>query len=245
MPGLRASAPSSMRRPSGDHGVSAGAEMVERGEHLLPLGLQGVDAQVERRPARHRGRFRRAILAEHLRQIGIEPIRIVAGDRRRRILCGARGERGTLGIGQWFGREPAAVAERTDRLGIHAALDLEHAEHPRARSVVLHHPGARRAPAQHVPDQACDRRAIAGAGKAMRRAPFLQRVRRGAALGFNVVDHFDRGGQTGSRRHCKLSVGDAAIRSEAGSSMRNRATSQAARARRRTRRWNAGAARSS
>ena len=72
-----------------------------------------------------------------------------------------------------------------------------------ARRVVVHDPGARGAPAQHVPDQAGDRGAIAGAGKAMRGAPLLQRLRRRNALGVDGVDQFDGGGQPGSGSHSK------------------------------------------
>ena len=82
MPGLRASAPSSMRSPIGDHGVGVVPRCASRCQHLLALCLQRVDAQIERRAARHRGRLRDAVVAEHLRQIAVEPFRIIAGDMR-------------------------------------------------------------------------------------------------------------------------------------------------------------------
>ncbi len=85
------------------------AEMGERGQHLFALGFQGVDAQVERRPARHCGCLRDAVIAEHLRQISIEPFRVIAGDVRGSILRRTRGERGALALAQRFGRKPAAV----------------------------------------------------------------------------------------------------------------------------------------
>ena len=88
-----------------------------------------------------------------------------------------------------------------DRLGVHAALEPEHAEHARARRVGVHQPGARRPPPQHVPDQACNRRAVARAGIAVRGAPLLQRLRRGNALRVDGLDQFDGCGQPGSGGH--------------------------------------------
>ena len=69
------------------------AEMPERGQHLFALGLQRVDAQIERRAARHRGGFRHTVVAEHRGQRRIQPFRIVAGNVRRRAVKGARCER--------------------------------------------------------------------------------------------------------------------------------------------------------
>ena len=128
--------------------------MGERGEHLLTLGLQGVDAQIERGAARHRGGLRHAVVAEHLRQIGIEPFGVIAGDMGRRILERARTQRGALGVGQRRRRKAAAVAESRDRVGIELALEPEHAERAGPRRVRVHDPGAGGAAAQHVPDQA-------------------------------------------------------------------------------------------
>ncbi len=93
-----------------------------------------------------------------------------------------------------------------DGLGIHAALELEHAEHAGARRIGVHQPGARGAPPQHVPQQAGDRGAVAGAGIAVRGAPLLQRLRRGNALGVDGLDQFDGCGQPGSGSHSGLSV---------------------------------------
>ena len=91
-----------MRRPIGDHGVGERAEMAERGENFFALGLERIDAQVERRPARHRGRFGDAIIAEHGRQRRIQPFGIIAGNVRRRGIERPRGERGSLGFTQRF-----------------------------------------------------------------------------------------------------------------------------------------------
>ena len=195
-----------MRRPIGDHGVGLAPRCGERGQHLLALGFQGVDAQIERRPARHRGRLGDAVIAEHLRQIAIEPFRIIAGDVRRRIVERSRGQRGALALAQRLRREPAAVAQRGDGVDIHAALELQHAQHARPRRIVVHDPGARGAPPQHVPDQAGDRGAVAGAGIAVRGAPLLQRLRRRNALGVDGIDQFDGRGEPRCGSHSRLSV---------------------------------------
>jgi len=158
-------------------------------------------AEVERRATRHRGRLGDAVVAEHLSQIWIEPFRVVAGDMRRGLLQRALRERGALALAQRFRREPAAVAQRGDGVGVHAAFELQHAEHACPRRVRVHDPGARGAPAQHVPDQPGDRRAVAGAGVAVRGAPFLQRLRRRDALGVDGIDQFDGRGEPSSRSH--------------------------------------------
>jgi len=46
-----------------------------------------------------------------------------------------------------------------------------------------------------------DRRPVAGSGEAVPQAPVLERVRRRAAAGVDVVQDLDRGGQAGGGRH--------------------------------------------
>ena len=195
-----------MRRPIGDHGVGVRAEMRQPRQHLFAIGLQRVDAQIERRAARHRGRLGHAVVAEHLCQRRVQPFRIIAGDVRRRIVEGARGQRRAFGLAQRLRRKSFAVAQIGDSLGRHAALEPEHAEHARPRRIGVHQPGAGCAPPQHVPDQACNRGAVARAGIAVRGAPLLQRFRRRNALRVDGLDQFDGGGQPGGGSHSKLSV---------------------------------------
>jgi hypothetical protein len=111
-----------------------------------------------------------------------------------------------LGFAQGSLRKTTAVTEDRDGLDAHAALELEHAERPGPRRLVIHDPGAGGVPAQHIPDQARDRRPIAGTGKAMRRAPLLQRLRRRGALRLDGLDDFNRRGQARLRCHARLSV---------------------------------------
>ena len=228
MPGLRASAPSSMRRPIGDHGVGCAPRCDSRGRTFSRLAFSVL--------TRRSSGARLAIaVASATRsspntfcQMRVQPFRIIAGNVRRCIVEGARGQRRALGLAQRLRRKSFAVAQIGDRLGRHAALEPEHAEHARARRVGVHQPGARRPPPQHVPDQACNRGAVARAGIAMRGAPLLQRLCRGNALRVDGLDQFDGGGQPGSGSHSKLS------RSEAAASARSRSTSPAPPARRQT-----------
>src|SRR5665213_49564 len=204
-----------------------GAEMRGGSQHLFAFGLQGIDAQIERRAAGHRGRLGHAFIAEHLREVAVEPFRVIAGDMRRRIGQRPRRQCCALAVAQGRRRKPAAVAERGDCLDIHAALELEHAERARARGVGVHDPGAGGAAAQHVPDQAGDRGAVARAGIAVRGAPFLQRFRRRDALGVDGLDQFDSGGEPRGGCHSKLSL-ENGVRSAAGSAARSTATSRTA-----------------
>ena len=167
------------------------AEVRQRRQHLLALGFQGVDPQVERRAARHRGRLGHSVIAKYLRQIWLEPRGVIAPDMRRSLLKRARGERLAFDLRQWLRRKTAAVAQGGDGIGVHPALQLEHPEEARPRRVVLHKPGARGTPAEHIPDQTGNCGAIARAGKSMRGAPLLQRLRRRNALGVDGIDQFN------------------------------------------------------
>ncbi len=118
-----------MRRPIGDHGVGCAPRWASDGSIFSRVGLQRVDAQIERRPARHRGRLRDAVVAEHLRQMAVEPFRIIAGDVRRRLASEREVSAARSAVGQRLRREAAAVAQGGDRIGIDAALELEHAQH--------------------------------------------------------------------------------------------------------------------
>ena len=94
-----------------------------------------------------------------------------------------------------------ALRRRASSAWIMGALALEHAEQNSARRVGAHQVGARRAPAQRVVNEPGDGGAVAGAGKAMRKAPALERVRRRAALTLKISENFDGGGKPRSRRH--------------------------------------------
>ena len=177
--------------------------MRQRRQHLFALGFQRIDAQIERRPARHRGRLGDAVIAEYLREIGIEPFRVIARNRRGSLRQRPLAERATLVRRQRLRRKTAAVAQRGDRLDIEVTLKLQHAQRPRPRRIGLHDPGARGVATQHVPDQTGDRGSIAGAGIAVRGAPLLQRLGRRDALRVDGLDQFDGRGEPGSGGHSR------------------------------------------
>ena len=177
------------------------AEMPQRGQHLLAFGLQRIDAQVERRAARHRRGFRRTVIAEDLCKMGIEPFRIIPGDMRGRIRDAARGQRRAFGVGKRFGREAAAVAQRRNRIDVQPPFQSQHSEQTRAGRVVVHDPGAGGLTAQHIIDQPRNRGAVAGAGETVRGAPFLQRFRGRHPLAVDSLDHFNGGGEPRGWRH--------------------------------------------
>ena len=84
--------------------------MFELGQDLFALGLERIDAQIERRPARKRGAFGGAVVAERTRELRIEPFGIIAADMRRRFREAVAGECRPLGFRQWCGREARAAA---------------------------------------------------------------------------------------------------------------------------------------
>ena len=99
-----------------------------------------------------------------------------------------------------------AVGEPRNRRGIEPALEAEHAEHRCARPIIAHDVRARRAPAQRIVNEAGDRRAVAGAGEAVRKAPVLERIGRRTAPRLDVGQHLDRGGKTRAGRHPRPSM---------------------------------------
>ena len=173
----------------------------ERGGGLVAVGLERIDAQIERSAARQRRAFGGALFAEHLGEIRVEPFRIVAGDPRRGICQIGGGEPRPLAFAQGRRRKTSAVGERPDRIGIELALEPQHAERDRARAPLAHDVRARGAPAQRVVDQPRDRRPVAGAGEAMREPPILERVARRAPPRLDIGDDLDGGGKAGARCH--------------------------------------------
>ena len=76
------------RRPS----RRLGMQMRELRQHLFALGLERIDAQVERRAARERGALGGAVFAEDARKMRIEPVGIIAENMRRRACEPVAGE---------------------------------------------------------------------------------------------------------------------------------------------------------
>ncbi len=164
-------------------------------QHVLARAEKRIDPHIERRAAGERGAFRGAFVTEDPRQIGIEPFRIVARDMGRR--AGERAaKRRRLRCRQRRGRVARAVAQRRDRRDIEPALAMQHADQHRARARLAHEPGGRRFAAQRVVDQAGNRGAVAGAGKAMRQAPILERIGRRPPPRFDIGKNLDGCGKT-------------------------------------------------
>src|SRR5262249_28148264 len=136
--------------------------MRERLRHRIALALERVDPQVERRPARERGRLGGAVLSESAREMWIEPLRIVAGDPRRGAVEASPLESLALLGAQRTRRVAAVLGEASDRGRVEPALEREHAERDRARGVLVHQEGGGGFAPQRVIDQAGDRGTVAG-----------------------------------------------------------------------------------
>ncbi len=165
--------------------------MGERGRDPLALGLERVDAQIERRAAGERGALRRALGAEHAGKVRIEPFRIVAGDPGRRARERPTFKRRAFVRLERGRRMATAVEEARDRVHIELALEPQHAERQGARPVGAHQASRRGLAAHHIVDEARDGGAIAGTGEAARQAPGLQRVGRRPALRLDLGEDLD------------------------------------------------------
>ena len=107
------------------------------GQHagrFVAVGLQRVDAQVERRARGKRRALLRARIAEGAREMRLEPFRIIAGDMRRaRPSMSAASSRLRSSSLNASGAYFSPLGEFGDRVAIEPALALEHAEQDRAR----------------------------------------------------------------------------------------------------------------
>src|SRR5262249_12712681 len=95
------------------------------------------------RAARQRLALSYALLAEHAGKVGIEPLRIVAGDPGRSTGEVGCGEARPLFRAQRRRRKAPTVGTRRDRMAIQLALEPQHAEHGRW-SPMIWAPEARR-----------------------------------------------------------------------------------------------------
>ena len=183
--------------PSGDQRAGCALQFGERSRGLLALGLQRVDAQIERRARGERRALLGPLVAERRGELRVEPFGIIASDMRRRAVEIVPRERARVRRRVSGARRKArAIGELRDRLGIEAALARQHAEQHGARRLRAHDPGGGGLAAQRVVDEPRDRGAIARAGEAMRQAPVLQRLRGRAAARLDVGENLDGGGKT-------------------------------------------------
>src|SRR5262249_47511704 len=112
------------RRPAREHGI----EMSKRSAGGLPFGFESIDPQVERGAAAERHPFGHALLAKDTREMGIEPLRIIAGDPGRSAGEIGRAEACALVGSQWRRRKASAVGTRGNRLTVELALEAQHAK---------------------------------------------------------------------------------------------------------------------
>ena len=116
------------------------------------------------------------------------------------------GEARTFSLRELPRRMALAGEQRGNSISVEAARLPERAEHFGSGACIAHDPGGRAFPAQRVIDEARNRRAVAGAGEAMRQAPVLHRVGRRAATRLDVREHFDRGGDARGGGHAIKSL---------------------------------------
>ena len=156
----------------------AGRLTADQGHGLraaLEVGLEGVDAQVHRRPVGQGRHLPADRLAEDPRQVRLQPVEIVARDRRG-------GARQRDGIGQML---LLGLAERAEAVLFSGGLGdplrrplpdvSQDADHHPARTGIAHHPAQRAFAAQGVQHQAGHEGPILGAGIARALAPAFQR----------------------------------------------------------------------
>ena len=190
-----------MRKPQGDQRVGSGDKIGEHAGGPVALGFQRIDAQVERRARGQCRALLRPRVAKGAGEVRLEPFRIITDNMRRRSRKVGGVQPLALVIAQRLGRVLRAAGELGNRLAVEPAFALEHAEQNRARRIGAHDPGARCAPPQRVVDETGNRRAVAGAGKAMRQAPALERVGAGTALSLQIFEDLNGRRQTRRRRH--------------------------------------------
>jgi hypothetical protein len=183
-----------------------GAEMGERGRNPLAVGLERIDAQVERRTTCERRALGCPLHAEDVGKMRIEPLRIVARDPRR-----GAGERRTFKCRalrrlERRGRMAGTVAETRYGVHIELALEPQHAEHQSPRPIPAHQEGRRGLAPERVIGDAGDGGTITGPGEPARQAPGLEGVGCRPALRLDLGEDLDSCGKAGAGRHVPMRV---------------------------------------
>ena len=175
--------------------------MSERAERLVARGLEKVHPQVDRRALSQRPALLRGGSAEARLELGAKPFGEIPDDMSGGARKIRRGEPRAFGFRELGRRMALAGEQRGDRLDVEAARLPQRAQNFGARAWLAHDPAGRAFLAQRVVDEARDRRAVAGAGEAVREAPVLHRVGRGPAPRLDVGQNFDRGCGAGGGGH--------------------------------------------
>ena len=196
-----------MRKPDGREWRRLGLEMGERAQRLVAIGLEEVHAQIDRRALSERPALLGRGRAEARLELSAKPFGEIAGHVRGRA-CQVRGcEPLAFGFGELRRRVALAGEQSGDCVRIEALRLSQRAQDLGARSGVAHDPGRRAFLPQRIIDEARDRRPVARASEAVREAPVLHRVGRGAAAEFDIRQNFDRGGGAGGGDHGRGAFG--------------------------------------
>ena len=186
----------------GGDGGRFSAEAREALEHPGPVGLQRVDAQIERRAAGHRVALADPERAEALLEGRHRPFGNIGAD-----MLGRAGQRigGTqpmhLVDAEDFGRVGIGREQIVELFGGFAPVANVDAQHQRTGRIAAHAVGVAGALAQRVVDQIADGGAIAGAGEAVVETPGLQGLGHRAMTLVDVVDDLDGGRQPAGQPH--------------------------------------------
>ena len=177
------------------------AGRLQLGKHALAVGLQRVDAHVERRAGGERRGFGDPIVAEGLAQERLAPVGTVGLNQRGRVSeFVLRQSRCLIGGGR-FGREAVAFDGGSDVGGGHAVFERQRAKRHAARRVGAREPTGRAFASQRIVDDVADGRSVAGAGETMRQAPILQRLGRRPVAGLHVGQNLDGCCQPAAQTH--------------------------------------------
>ena len=196
---LRRRQPHADRRQRRRHG----REARQRLQHLVAVGLERVDAQIDRGAAGQRRAFLGRRRAEGAREGGLEPVGIVAAHRRPAHRPARARDRPACSASLSGSRacgEPSALAIDGRGRQAQRAAARRPARCARGR-VAVHLRGERPPAAQGVVDEVADGGAVAGAGEAVALAPVGERGRRRPVPAQDLLEHLDGGLDVGARPH--------------------------------------------
>ncbi len=175
----------------------------ERLKHLVSRGLEGIDANVDRRALGHRPALDHEPVSEGPRKGRHQPLRHIRLDVLGRILGHAGFETAALFSGDGLRCMPRTVGGSHDLVDGKIECAWRCGQHERPRRVAMHLSGKRRPPPQNVIHQRADGRTVAGACEAVRASP-IGKCRRGRAVpADDLLQHLCCGFQTPAKPHLR------------------------------------------